>query len=305
MKLSKIITGCICAIMLSPNLSFAQGWRGIEPLHSTCEDVRRILSTVKCESSTYYLEDEVVDIGFSQKPCHEKWPYETWNVPPGTVTDINIRPKKQTEISDLGINIGDFQKARDEYSTNGFVYYNKELGIYITAEAGGRVLEITYLPAAKDNYLRCPGSSEKVSGVGKKSEGHTKFDEYGKIVFNEEKDHLSKFAQLLLQYGTDVQGYIIAYGGRHAYMGDAQARAARAKNFLVTNYSINAQRIVTVDGGYREDPTVELWYGLRSFGAPTIGPTVHPNEVQIIDKSRKTINRRSLHQRQKHYRLCQ
>jgi len=83
----------------------------------------------------------------------------------------------------------------------------------------------------------------------------TKFDEYGNIKFNDEKARLDNYA-IQLQNSTGSQGYIIAYG---ACEGEGQARADRAKNYLVNTRGIEASRITTIDGGCRADLTVELW----------------------------------------------
>lgn len=83
----------------------------------------------------------------------------------------------------------------------------------------------------------------------------TRFDEYGDIRFNDEKARLDNYA-IQLQNQTGSQGYIIAYG---TCAGEGQARADRAKNYLVNTRGIEAGRITTVDGGCRADLAVELW----------------------------------------------
>jgi hypothetical protein len=82
-----------------------------------------------------------------------------------------------------------------------------------------------------------------------------KFDEYGNIKFNDEKARLDNYA-IQLQNQPGAQGYIIAYG---SCAGEAQARADRAKDYLVNTRGIDAGRIVTMDGGCRSDLSVELW----------------------------------------------
>jgi hypothetical protein len=283
MKITKIAMACAFMMLISSSISFAQGWRGIVPLHSTCIDVKRVLGVAKCEPSIYYLEDEIVNINFSEKPCHEKWPYEKWNVPPGVVTSISVRLKKQPPLANLGIDITNYKKVPDEYSTGGHIYYNEEKGVAITADADGKVLEISYQPTAKDSYRHCPYTSGQWSGVGKRVEGTpAKIDEYSDIDFSKEKEHLDKLAHQLSQSGPNALGYIIAYSGRRAHVGEAQARADRAKDYLVKRYNIEAGRLVTVDGGYREKRTVEIWFGFRGMTAPNGEPTVHPKEVRII-----------------------
>ncbi|HST51145.1 MAG TPA: hypothetical protein VLJ61_10860, partial [Pyrinomonadaceae bacterium] len=60
----------------------------------------------------------------------------------------------------------------------------------------------------------------------------------------------------------------------------AQRRCDRAKDYLVTTRGIDASRVVTVDGGYKEDLTVELWVVPSGAAPPTASPTVQPSEVQ-------------------------
>ncbi|MEP6637518.1 MAG: hypothetical protein ABJB97_12395 [Acidobacteriota bacterium] len=92
-----------------------------------------------------------------------------------------------------------------------------------------------------------------------------KFDEYGNIKFNDEKARLDNYA-IQLQNETGSQGYIIAYGGCE---GEGQARADRAKNYLVNTRGIEAGRITTVDGGCREELAVQLWIVPTGATAPT------------------------------------
>lgn len=82
-----------------------------------------------------------------------------------------------------------------------------------------------------------------------------KFDEYGDIKFNDEKARLDNYA-IQLQNQPGSQGYILAYG---SCAGQAQARADRAKDYLVNTRGIDAGRLTTVDGGCRSELGVELW----------------------------------------------
>ncbi len=94
--------------------------------------------------------------------------------------------------------------------------------------------------------------------------GPRKFDEYGDIRFNDEKARLDNYA-IQLQNEPGSQGYIIAYGN---CAGAAQARADRAKDYLVNTRGIDAGRLVTIDGGCRSDLTVELWVVPTGATAP-------------------------------------
>ncbi|MBD0373348.1 MAG: hypothetical protein ICV60_21105 [Pyrinomonadaceae bacterium] len=107
------------------------------------------------------------------------------------------------------------------------------------------------------------------------------FDQYGNIAFNDEKARLDNFA-IQLQNEPGSQGYIIAYAGRRARANEAQARADRAKDYLVNTRGIDPGRLVTVDGGFREDLTVELWIVPSGAAPPTASPTLQQSDVTII-----------------------
>lgn len=110
------------------------------------------------------------------------------------------------------------------------------------------------------------------SSVKKRAEAR-KLDEYGKLTLKERNERLDKFA-IELQMDPTSQGYIIAYGGRASRAGDAQKTASATKNYLVNKRGVDASRIVTVDGGYREQPAVELWLVPSRAELPKPTPTV-------------------------------
>lgn len=124
-----------------------------------------------------------------------------------------------------------------------------------------------------------------------------KFDEYGDIAFNDEKARLENFA-IQLRNEPEALGYILMYAGKRAHANEAKTRLERAKNHVVNELGINAERIVTIDGGYREDLTVELW--VLPADAPPITPdsasTIDPSEVEIIPDPPKRIGRRGRNQ---------
>lgn len=120
---------------------------------------------------------------------------------------------------------------------------------------------------------------------------HRKFDEFGDISFNDEKARLRNLV-LQMQNEPGVLGYVLIYAGRHSRVDEAKRRLERAKNYLVNEGGIIADRILTIDGGYREDLTVELW--VAPAGAPPLTPdkntTIDPGEEQILNVSPRSGN---------------
>ena len=122
-----------------------------------------------------------------------------------------------------------------------------------TAGLAGQSVTITVEVGGLDPA--CSRTASCSTSVRAPAPGPTKFDEYGNIKFNDEKARLDNYA-IQLQNQPGAQGYIIAYG---SCAGEAQARADRAKDYLVNTRGIDAGRIVTMDGGCRSDLSVELW----------------------------------------------
>jgi hypothetical protein len=111
------------------------------------------------------------------------------------------------------------------------------------------------------------------------------FDEYGNINLEYEQARLDTYA-VSLQNDPTMNGYIVCYGGHRARRGEAMARGERAKKYLVNRRGFDSGRIITVDGGFRENLTVVLWI-LPPNMKPPIDPTVNPSEVQFINGPQK------------------
>jgi hypothetical protein len=122
-----------------------------------------------------------------------------------------------------------------------------------------------------------------------------KFDDYGKILWGDEKARLDNAAIHLQREPANFVLYLVAYGGQRACFGEAQARLLRAKNYLVGKRGLASSRVVSIDGGYREEQTVEIWLLPRDLGKPSPTPTVEKSEVQLRDcRLKNGVRRRRL-----------
>lgn len=128
--------------------------------------------------------------------------------------------------------------------------------------------------------LECP--VETATATVKTTIGvtHFLFDEFGNISC---EDELARLDNLAITLGNDpaLQGHVVVYGGRVGYHNEASARAARMKSYLVQTRGIEADRVMTVDGGHRNELSGELWLSLRDTVAPVTRPTVDRKYVKL------------------------
>ncbi|MBA3439060.1 MAG: hypothetical protein H0T92_04240 [Pyrinomonadaceae bacterium] len=159
-----------------------------------------------------------------------------------------------------------------------------------TTGLGGQTINATVTAGGLD--ATCANNSATCSVQIAEPPKATKFDEYGNVRFNDEKARLDNFA-IQLQNDPTAQGYIIAYGGRRGTRtGAAQARADRAKDYLVNTRGVDAGRIQTLDGGFREEFTVELYTVQQGATPPAASNTIDASEVQTAPEPRRRRPRR-------------
>ena len=290
MNIIKIVTAaCVCMILTTATLSHDERWRGIVPIRSTCEDVKRILGVASCKfpSSTYYLEDVSIIIEFSdakkncqrstEQKCQAGVQHALWNVPRGTVLSVAVALKKPLPLANFHVDGGDYERSVDERAQlvgDDIVSYNNyKEGIYITV-IDGEVREVLYTPGAKNEHLRCPNAPKPPPQASSEEFLPSFFNGYGDIPFDEEKKLLDDFARVLQEYAPDSQGYIVVYAGQHASKGEAKARAERAKAYIVKTYGIGESRVGAVDGGCHEKMGVELHIGPHGLPPPMTFPSV-------------------------------
>ena len=89
-------------------------------------------------------------------------------------------------------------------------------------------------------------------------------DNYGDIKFEDEKARLDNFA-VQLTHQPLSSGYILISAGKETFEKEAEERLARAKSYLADVRDIDPNRIVTVDCGFSQELTAQLW--VVPFGA--------------------------------------
>jgi hypothetical protein len=129
-------------------------------------------------------------------------------------------------------------------------------------------------------FLReCRTSNSCTTSIEKKSAPPVKFAEYITGDLSANKAQLDKFV-LALQQDPSAQGYLIAYGGRTSRPEDAQKAADNATDYTINIRKMDGARTLSGVGGYREQPTVELWIAPPGATPPLATPTIRPEDVK-------------------------
>jgi hypothetical protein len=261
-----------------------KGWRGIVPLHSTRADVERLLGPPTEETSKYSVfyrtPNETVTIRYAEGlPCGIGEKYSQWRVPRNTVEGILVTLMTPVSLSQLGIDESKYKKKSGGHRPQDIYYIGEQEGESIRVFAG-EVQDIDYFPAASDDSLACPGL-RPISESGCEGLIPPRFKSYGPKQSEFEHSLLDNFVITLLDE-KDRTGYIIAYAGKRARPGEAKAHAEQAKKYLVTIRSFPASRLKAINGGYREEPEVDLYVVPKGICPPSPTPTVDPRDVKIV-----------------------
>ncbi len=107
------------------------------------------------------------------------------------------------------------------------------------------------------------------------------FDSYGDLRWEWEKARLDNFAIFLLNNPTFV-GHIFVWAGKRACRGEAQARALRAKKYLVDYRKVEWNRVIWHDNGYAEEVSTILEPMSRERAMLEFDSHVKPSEVQYL-----------------------
>jgi hypothetical protein len=269
MRRMKIVIYCAWLILITVGTSSAQGWRGLVPLHSTREDVERVIGT---PTDYYYnLSNETVLVEFSSGSCKDAANEDSYKVPADTVTRIMVIPKSELPLKTLNVDITRYKKSVDG-EIKEHVFYYKEGGGESIEVFDGKVQSLTYTPLASEASFRCYSSVEEwmnANNVVCRLPAR-KFDELDVLPISEEQLRLSNLALQLKSEQPMSRGWIMVYGGKKEGMKAAVRRAKRIKQFLVKQEGVASGRVLTMVVGIRDEPFVELW--LTFVGQTLPGP---------------------------------
>ncbi len=237
--------GVIIAVSISVS---AQGWRGIVPLKSDCETVKRSLGIPQCRTGTYQLSEGSISVSFSDGTCQTGW-----NVSAGTVISFSLHTKSKQKLGDAFPDLSKYVKSSDGHVRAISNYTNADEGVTITAAEDGTILSIFYGPTTKDSSLRCSSDESETPELPLAA---FKFDKFGVLPREHEHLRLNNFASEL-NARPDLKAYIVAYPGPPG-KSDALDRIARIRAYLAER-GIAESRVSGITGGRREESTIELY----------------------------------------------
>lgn len=146
---------------------------------------------------------------------------------------------------------------------------------------GGQRITATLVADDGSSDPACAQTVQAVSVIApleKKIIVAREFDECNNCTFDDQKARLDNLA-VELQNDPSTRAYILAYGGRMSPLGQVEKLMSRSRDYLITQRGIDASRIVVVNGGFREEDSVELWIVPSGAAAPTPTPTVQAGDV--------------------------
>jgi hypothetical protein len=103
-----------------------------------------------------------------------------------------------------------------------------------------------------------------------------KFGEFGELSAEALSINLKALAQFLSQSEDNL--YLIGYAGRNNERGYAANAVRKIKDQLVVE-GVAARRIISMDGGFREEPLFDFWIVPQGAEPPRPAPTVNRNEI--------------------------
>ena len=125
----------------------------------------------------------------------------------------------------------------------------------------------------------CSTSNSCTASVEEKGAPAVKFGEYVTRDLSANKAKLDEFVLALLN-DPEAQGYVIAYGGKTSRPEDAQKAVDNATDYTMNTRKMDGARTLAGVGGYREEPTIELWIAPPGGAPPMATPTVAPEDVK-------------------------
>jgi len=257
---------------------------GIAPLQSTRADVERLygVSNDPCRC-VFRTTTETLEVAFSTSPCAGA--IYGWNVPKDTVLSFKVTPHVAPWLSEIKLDLTGFVTRYSPEDRTTTYRTNVEKGILFTVQ-DSRVISVTRYPPSSENRKRCEGFPAW--------DGVPPPTPFATIITGIDADLHPVLDNLAFELSTNTRtrGYIVAYAGKKSRRGEGKEMADKARQYLVERRTIEANRVIAIDGGFRETAQYDLFSLNPETPPPTPTPTVPSNKVQIIGSTMRTKRQR-------------
>jgi hypothetical protein len=116
------------------------------------------------------------------------------------------------------------------------------------------------------------------------------FDKYDSKRSVKSRNESLKGGAEFLRLNPHLKAYLISYGGKVSYAGEAIARAEQIKNYLVKVLGVDSNRIEIIDAGHCNGWSVSLWVWARNAREMPTPPTcLDAKDVRIVRKRSKRL----------------
>lgn len=252
-KLLSLIFLCLVSTL---TIKGQEGYKGIKPLHSNCKDVKQILNIKECKFpvTKYKTKELSIYIEFTKTKPSKKDKI-CWNVPSGTVLQIEVLYKKTIPVSSFEFPLVFVDGPIDDVNT--MLYENKQKSIQANV-FNNYINYVKYLPnIEKKEKLSFP--CPKHPNAGDDFETPTVWiDRYWKITEKEEHKKLNH-----LIYETKIQPlykkvYIVYYYKNRNEKEIGYKQAESAKSYLESQ-NMPRDMIKIYNGGKSKKSEIVLY----------------------------------------------
>ena len=152
---SKRILLAIVLLQLLSCIGLAKDWRGIVPLHSTRDDVEKLLGPSRFGGGwAYEFGEERVFFHYQSDKDLCGREFGMWDVPLATVTSISVYPRPFLLLADLNLDLTRFVRLKS-CSPGGYTYADRVDGLSYSG-GDGMIGSIGHGPALNSSSPPVP-----------------------------------------------------------------------------------------------------------------------------------------------------
>lgn len=161
--------------------------------------------------------------------------------------------------------------------------------------AGQRTSEVTIFPDTPSTDVQTVRVTLKLDGgppylakeksctltIDSKCVAPLPFDEFQQMPAAEEGIRLDRLASYLTKEAPASIAFLVAYAGRDSCFWEAELWSERARKYLINKHRIQPDRVVAIDGGFREHLTMAFFTSPTSCCGPFPKPTLFGSKANV------------------------